>query len=73
MMRHRRMIHEDVSQGTPRSKWAVITVVVVATHALIASITVVVVARHALIASVPQELTRTPPGCTPGAAALALH
>ena len=43
-MRHRRMIHEDVSQGTPRSKWAVITVVVFATHALIASITVVVLA-----------------------------
>ena len=38
------MIHEDVSQGTPRSKWAVITVVVFATHALIASITVVVLA-----------------------------
>ena len=45
---------------------ASITVVVVATHALIASITVVVVATHALIASIPQELTRTPPGCTPG-------
>ena len=41
---------------------ASITVVVVATHALIASITVVVVATHALIASIPQELTRTPPG-----------
>ena len=45
---------------------ASITVVVVATHALIASITVVVVATHALIASIPQELTRTPPGCAPG-------